>query len=121
LPFVLADLWRVHLTDGGMAIVAATRRQINQEDSPLQERTFLVAESDSTALDGYALVYSERSSGPEETVESRELLASTTFAAPASVDLVISRDFGDQTSYSIIERLSRGRWVLRWTSRRFSC
>lgn len=121
LAFVLVDLWRVRLSDGNVVIVATTRRQINQEDSPLQERTFIVAESDSAAAGGYSLVYSLRSSGLEETVESRELLAAVAFPAPASVDLVVSHDFGDETSYSIVERESPRRWVLRWTSRRFSC
>ena len=121
LPFVLVDLWRVRLPAGSTAIVATTRRQINQEDSPLEERTFLVAESDPQASDGYSLMYSARSSGAEETVEGRELLAATMFDPSTSVDLVVGHDFGGQTSYSIIERTGPQRWVLRWASRRFSC
>jgi hypothetical protein len=30
-------------------------------------------------------------------------------------------NFGDETSYSIVERVARGRWIVRWASGRFSC
>src|SRR5258708_37464819 len=102
LPFAVVQLWRARLPDGSTVMAATLRRQINQEDSPLEERTFIIAESDSTAPDGYAKVYSEQSSGEEETVESRELLAAVTFPPAAAIDLVVSHDFGDETSYSII-------------------
>lgn len=120
LPFALVDMWRVPLTDGRTAIVATTRRQINQEDSPLEERTLLVAELDSAAGATPALVWSSRSTGPEETVEGSELLAAVRVPSGA-LDLVFSHDFGDQTSYSIVERAGGRQWKLRWISRRFSC
>jgi hypothetical protein len=121
LPFVAVDLWRLKLADGKTAVVASLRRQLNQEDSPLEERTFLVAESDATATDGYSLVYSERASGAEETVESRELLAAVVFPGATAVELVVSHDFGDETSFAIVERTAAQRWHERWVSRRFSC
>src|SRR5258708_28604481 len=121
LPFAVVQLWRARLPDGSTVMAATLRRQINQEDSPLEERTFIVAESDATATDGFAKVYFEQSSGAEETVESRELLAAVTFPPSTAVDLIVSHDFGDETSYSIVERVVRGRWLVRWASRRFSC
>lgn len=121
LAFGIVELWRVRLPDGATAMAATLRRQLNQEDSPLEERTFVVAESDSTASDGYALTYSERSSGAEETVESRELLAAVTFPPATVVDFIVAHDFGDQTAYSIVERVVRLRWIMKWASRRFSC
>lgn len=121
LPFALVNLWRVGLPDGSVAIVATLRRQINQEDSPLEERTLIVAESDSTAADGFSLAYSERSSGAEETVENGELLAAVAFARSSAVDLVVALDYGEETAYRIVERVSRGKWIKRWVSRRFSC
>jgi hypothetical protein len=121
LAFVLVDLWRVTLPSGKMAVVASLRRQINQEDSPMQERTFIVAESDSLSSDGYSLAYSERSSGLEEVVESHELLAAFSFAPATAVDFLVAHDFGDETSYAILERTAPGKWTMRWTSQRFSC
>jgi hypothetical protein len=119
LAFRLVDLWRIPRPGGGWTMVAALKRLINQEDSPLEERTFLVAEADSVASSDYSLRYSDRSSGLEETVESRELLAAV--AQPASMDLILAHDFGHQTAYSILERSALGKWTTRWTSRRFTC
>jgi hypothetical protein len=107
--------------DGNTVFVAAMRRQLNQEDSPLEERTFIVAESDPAASDGYSLVYSERSSGAEETVESRELLAAVTFPGSNAVELIVSHDFGDETSYALVERSAPRQWKMKWVSRRHSC
>ena len=121
LPFAVVQIWRARLPDGNTAVAATLRRQINQEDSPLEERTFIIAESDSSAPDGYGLMYSEQSSGAEETVESRELLGAMTFPPANAVDFIVSHDFGDETSYSIVERVGRSRWAVRWASRRFSC
>jgi hypothetical protein len=118
LPFTLLDLWRVHLADGSTVLVASTKRQINQEDSPLEERTLLVAEADSGGE--YAVVHAARSSGAEETVEGVTLLAAVTTAGATPI-LVLSHDFGEETSYSILERTGRRAWKVRWASRRFSC
>jgi len=120
LPFAMVDLWRMKTRDGKTVIVAAMRRQLNQEDSPLEERTFIVAESDVASAD-FTLVYSERASGAEETVESRELLAAVSFPGSDALELVVSHDFGDETAYAIVERTGPKQWKLRWTSRRFSC
>ncbi|HEY6220153.1 MAG TPA: hypothetical protein VIV65_08845 [Gemmatimonadaceae bacterium] len=119
LPFVLVDLWRFGIDANAAGLVATVRRQLNQEDSPLEERTFLVAESDKLEPDGYRLAYSERSSGIGDTVETRELIGVVRDAA--DIDVFVSHDFGDQTSYAIVERGAGGRWAVRWTSRRFSC
>jgi hypothetical protein len=119
LPFSLVDLWRFRTPDGVLVIVATTKRQINQEDSPLEERTLVVAEGDSTAA--LTLAHSSRAAGPEETVEGTELLAAVSFPGRTDVQLIFGHDFGDEAAYSIVERAGRGSWTLRWASRRFSC
>jgi hypothetical protein len=117
LPFSLVDLWRVNLADGTTVVVGTTKRQINQEDSPLEERTLLVAEADGSG--NFKQVYSNRSAGPEETVEGSELLAAVALAG--GQQLVFSHDYGEEVSYSIVERSPSGAWTTRWASRRFSC
>jgi hypothetical protein len=119
LPFVLVDLWRFRAADGAVVIIATTKRQINQEDSPLEERTLIIAESDSSGT--FSLAYSARSTGAEETVEGSELLAVVAFAARADLELIFSHDFGQEGSYSVVEREARGKWKLRWVSGRLSC
>lgn len=117
LPFSLVDLWRVKTADGITIVVGTTKRQINQEDSPLEERTLVVAEVDASGALGRS--YSARSSGPEETVEGSELLAAVSFGG--ATQLIFSHDYGEETSYGIVERSTQGVWTLRWVSRRFSC
>jgi hypothetical protein len=119
LPFSLIDLWRARTPDGTVVLIATTKRQINQEDSPLEERTLIVAEGDSSS--NLALVFSSRSTGPEETVEGNELLGIVAFPGRTDLQLIVAHNFGEENSYSIIERARRGSWTLRWASRRFSC
>jgi hypothetical protein len=119
LPFSLVSLWRFRTPEGRLAIVGTTRRQINQEDSPLEERTLIVAEGQS--IDSLQVVYSARSTGAEETVDSSELLAALQMAGSSSMDLVIAHDYGGQSAYSLIERKAAGQWRLRWESRKLSC
>jgi hypothetical protein len=120
LPFTLVDLWRMRLPDGAIALIATTKRQINQEDSPLEERTLIVAEADSAGTP-FTRMYSSRAAGPEETVEGSELLAAVVFPTSPDLQLVFSHDHGGQISYRILERGARRAWKLRWSSRRFSC
>ena len=120
LPFVVQSLWRFLVADGQTVVVGSLVRQINQEATPLQERTLVVGErrgSDTLLTMGYA----ERSYGQEETVESRELLAAVLVGDARTPSLVLSRDFGDDNAYSLVERGADGRWRNRWTSRRRHC
>ena len=120
LPFVVQSLWRVVVSDGPTVVVGALVRQINQEATPLQERTFVVAERRGTDTT-FTLGYSERSYGREETVESRELLAAILVGDAKTPAIVLSRDYGDENAYSLLERGTDGRWRLRWTSSRRHC
>jgi hypothetical protein len=120
LPFVVQSLWRVFVADGPTVVAGALVRQINQEATPLQERTFIVGER--RGIDtAFTMGYSERSYGQEETVESRELLAAVLIGDTKTPAIVLSRDYGDENAYSILERGADGRWRLRWTSRRRHC
>jgi hypothetical protein len=111
----------LRLPDGAVVIVANTRRQINQEDSPLQERTLIITEGDSSSVASMQLMFSSRAAGAEETVEGTELLAAMSFPPRAETHLVFAHDFGDERSYSVVERTRTSRWALRWASPRFSC
>jgi hypothetical protein len=120
LPFVVGTIWRFSIPGGPQTFIALIRRQINQEATPLQERTLIVAErsaSDSTM----SAVYSERSYGDEETIESRDILAAVQFGSERNVALVVSRDFGNATAFGLVERGSDGKWRARWISARRHC
>ncbi len=120
LPFVVHALWRFAIPDGPQVIAAILTRQINQEATPLQEHTLLLAErapNDTTVT----MVYSERSYGDEETIESREVLAAALFGSSRNAAIIVAHDFGNDASYSLVERDDKGVWHARWTSARRHC
>jgi hypothetical protein len=120
LPFVVRALWRFNVAGGPQVVVANLSRQINQEATPLEERTFLIAErkgTDSTLT----TAYSERSYGAEETIQNRDVLAAALVGASRNPALIIGRDYGDATAYGLIERGDDGKWRARWSSARRRC
>jgi hypothetical protein len=120
LQFVTRGLWRFALPAGTRVVVATLMRQINQEATPLQERTFLVAEQSPTDS-SYSTAYFERRYGDEETIQSIDVLAGALIGANRTPTLVVARDFGDATAFGFIERTSSGQWRARWTSTRRRC
>jgi hypothetical protein len=120
VPYTVLSLWRFTLAPSTHVLAANLIRRLNQEASPLEERTLVIAESDSSRT-GYTPAYSERSQGPEETVESRDFVAAVQLGKDAHPVLVMARDFDDAVAYSFLERDAPGHWRLRWTSRRVRC
>jgi hypothetical protein len=121
LPFTVRALSRFSVPGGGHAFVATLVRQINQEATPLQERTFLVAERDTSADSAFSAAYSDRSYGNEESIETRQVLAVIQLGSARRPTIIFSRDFGDSMSFGFIERADNGRWRPRWMSQRRHC
>jgi hypothetical protein len=120
LPFVVRSISRFAIPDGPQVVVGTLSRQLNQEATPLQERTFLIAEQahgDSTL----ASAYGERSYGDEETIESRELLAALLIGDTRTPAVVVSRDFGNDVAYALFERVGQAKWRNQWSSPRRRC
>ncbi len=121
LPFVLLAVWRFTPPSGTSTVVATFRRRVPLEASPLEERTLVVAERDSTTGE-LVTVYAERVHGTEESVDAIELLAA--IAISGTPTIVLARDYGDGLAYSLVDRLEEARparWGLRWTSPRIRC
>jgi hypothetical protein len=122
LPFTVTSLWRFHAGPGVEGVVANLVRHINQEARPLEERTLIIAERDSTRRDDrFNLAYYDRSQGAEETVESRDVLALARATPDAQPMLVIGRDYGDGMAYALVQRDPSGRWRDKWHSPRGHC
>ena len=122
LPFVVRSMWRFNAATDVQAIVATLARQINQEATPLQERTLVIAErrlkgSDTT----FTKSYSERFYGPEETIETSDVLGAALLGGNRNAALILSRDYGDVTAYGLLERSDDGHWHALWTSARRHC
>ena len=117
LPFTVTSLWRFRAGPGAEGVVANLVRHVNQEARPLEERTLIIAERDSSRRDErFNLAYFDRSQGAEETVESRDVLALARATADAQPMLVLGRDYGDGMAYALIQRDPSGRWREKWHS-----
>jgi hypothetical protein len=122
LPFVVRTAWRFTIPGEIQEVVGTLNRQINQEATPLQEHTLLIAERRLKGNDtSFSKVYSERFYGPEETIESPDVVAAALLGANRNAAIILSRDFGDATAYGLLERGDDGRWRARWTSARRHC
>ena len=122
LPFTVTSLWRFRAGPGVEGVVANLVRHINQEARPLEERTLIIAERDSSRRDErFNLAYYDRSQGAEETVESREVLALARATPDAQPMLVLGRDYGDGMAYALVQRDPSGRWREKWRSPRGHC
>ena len=120
LPFVVRSISRFTIPDGPQVIVGTLSRQLNQEATPLQERTFIIAEQprgDSTLV----AAFGERSYGDEETIESRDVLAALLVGDTRTPAIVISRDFGNDVGYALFERVGDAKWRNQWSSARRHC
>ena len=115
LPFAVIAAHRFS-GDSSTVIVGRVARRIPQEATPLEERTFVVAER--SGSDPFSLKYSLRSAGNEDAVEHFLLLAIVRAAGKTFVVLESERETA--VRYEIIERTATGPWRLRW-SRTLSC
>ena len=115
LRFTAHDIRRFESTQGVQAIVAHLIRKVNQEASPLEEQTLLIAERDSGVTSGpYRLVYADRTHGMEEQLATPEVVAAVRIAARTT--LIVARDSDDGVVYVMLERVGSSQWRVRWTS-----
>jgi hypothetical protein len=120
LPFVVRSIWRFSIQNGPQVVIANLARQINQEATPLAERTLLVAERTGTDT-MFTSAYAERSYGNEESIETRDVLAAAFLGAARTPAIIVAHDYGDAMAYGLVERGADGRWRARWASARRHC
>lgn len=117
VPYVVRTAREFQVDENVRGLVALVVRRMAIEANPLQEHLFMIAESPAdTPRAVWRLAYSERVVGPEETVESVEVLAGVRLGRAGRLSLVLGRDHGDGVTYSLVERAGAGRWLLRWSS-----
>jgi len=122
LRFTTEDVRRFEARPGVQALVAHLVRRVNQEASPLEEQTLLIAERDSGVTSGpYRLAYAERTSGREENVVTPEVLAGVRIGTVTQPALIVARDGNDGIAYALLERVGPHRWRVRWSSGVTSC
>ena len=122
IPFAVRYAYEFQPVPGVQAIIADLVRRLNQEASPLEEHTILIAERANDSSDTpYHVAYHERTGGSEETIETTEVLAAVRFASPSRTALVLFREGPDSGAYALLERSADGQWRLRWTSVHTGC
>lgn len=122
IPFSVRTAYRFTAPDGAHVLVADVLRKVNQEANPLEEHILLVAERDTTAQQSerYRSVYSERTSGTEEGIETSEVLAAVRLGGDR-VLLVLGRQGLETAAYALLERFAPARWRVKWTSVHTGC
>jgi hypothetical protein len=110
LPFVVVAAHTVRWTDRDVLVSHLVRR-LNQEAAPREEHTLLIAER--AGGNPFAVVFSERSKGSEETAEHFDALAA--FQTGTDLFVLLARDQDARTRYDLLDRAPDGGWRVRWT------
>lgn len=122
IPFSVRYAYRFQAAPGEEAVVADLVRRLNQEASPLEQHTFVIAERSSATPDAeFQVVYHERAGGLEEAIETTDVLGAVRLSSPAHVALVVLREGQDTSAYAMLERATNGSWRVRWTSVHTGC
>ena len=122
IPFSVRYAYRFEALAGTEDVVADLVRRLNQEASPLEQHTLLIAERSTTTPDAaFHVAYHERAGGLEETIETTDVLAAVRLPSPAHVGLFVLREGQDTNAYALIERQPDGSWRVRWTSVHTGC
>jgi hypothetical protein len=119
LPFQVRQVRRFAPAPGVQALAAQVFRRMASEATPFEEQIFVIAERRGTS-GRYTPVYHERVTGDEETVESTEALAAFTIVEGESAAMVLLRDYGTGTRYSLLQRGSAS-WSVSWSSAYAGC
>ncbi len=130
-PFVVADAHRFVLpptpgSDTAEVIAAELVRRLNTEANPREEHLLLIVErAPATGPGGrpptYVPAYWDRVSGPEDEVESSEVMAGVLLGAAHTPSIIVGRDDGDGGSYTLLDRDAPRHWRVRWNSAYTGC
>lgn len=120
LPFVVTKAWRGRIPSGHTLLTAVVVRNVNQEANPRQERILLIAERDTTPSARYMALYSERTVGLEESIETTDPIGLLLLGPERRPTVIVTRDSGNGVAYALIEQAG-GQWQRRWMSAYAGC
>jgi hypothetical protein len=125
LPFSVQDIRRFQTGRRTDVIVAHVVRRVHEEANPLEERTLLIAERDSSqrlnVRGRYVIAFHQRSVGHEEMLEGSEVLGAFVHRHTSRPTLVLARESEGGVRYVFIERTGAHTWRVRWTSALVRC
>lgn len=120
IPFGVRTAYRFSPVPGVTAVAAHVTRKLTIEASPMEEHILLVAETDSGDT-RFRVAYFERTSGPEETVETMDVLAGVLLGPSRRPTLIVERIGESARAFSLLERVGARSWRVRWTSAYSGC
>jgi hypothetical protein len=120
LPFTVRTAYRLRLGGDTVALVADLTRRIGQEANPREQHLLLLAERASPTAP-WQLAWQVRSSGTEEEVETRDLLAAVRLGPAGTPAIVVGVSDNDGVSYQLVTRTAPGSWSERWSSAYTGC
>jgi hypothetical protein len=126
LPFSVQDVRRFRAMSSVDVIVALVVRRVHEEANPLEERTLLIAERDSSRQRDqrpgrYTLALHQRAVGREETLEGSEVLAALARRDTSQPVLVLAHESEEGVRYVLLERTGPWSWKVKWTSALVRC
>jgi hypothetical protein len=118
IPFAVRHAYRFALGRSSV-VFSNVVRKINEEANPREERLVLVLER----LPGgaYNVAYQSRSAGPEEELQTTELLAAVLFASGNHPGMFISSEYEDGGKIVLLERTGDMQWRSVWRSAYTGC
>lgn len=113
LPIRVGSAVRMAAAGPGEIVVAEVSRSVAQEATPLEERLTFVAER-AAAAPSWRVVWSQRVTGSEESIESTAFVGATQLG-DGTVVVVLHRETASGTRYELLVREAAGGWRLAWT------
>lgn len=119
IPFFVRKGYRFS-TPTSSVVIAEVVRRINEEANPREEHLLLLAERPEGNA-RYRVAFRARSAGPEESLETSEVLAALRLTKSNREAVVITFDFEDGGEIGLLERAAANDWRVVWRSAYTGC
>jgi len=119
LPFRVrtAYTFRVDSVD---VVVADVVRSVNEEANPRIEHQLIVGERPTGSTSTFAVRYSNRTAGSEESTQASELLSVVAIGATKKPAIILGIQYTDGRRLGLLERIG-GEWRASWRSAYTDC
>ena len=119
LPFRVRTAYRFHV-DSVDVVVADVVRAVNEEANPRIEHLLIVGERPTGNASIFAVRYSNRTAGSEESTQASELLAVVAIGESKRPAIVLGIDYSEGKRLGLLERVA-GEWRASWRSAYTDC
>jgi hypothetical protein len=118
IPFAVRHAYRFAVGSSSVVFTDVVRR-INEEANPREERLVLVLER--PAGGAFTVAYQSRSAGPEEELQTTEVLTVVLFTSGNRPGIFLSSEYEDGGRVVLLERTGAVQWRSSWRSAYTGC